>query len=208
MRSKSHLPRADAVRTLVGVERMKGIRSASRLDEPPAVLRGRTRRTAAGWRARPIAIFGRKWGTEPSRSIARRSDLCLRDYAGEVCLGNETLYFATHPFWSNLSVRADDCKRCWPDPVDGKEPNSRPLAAARRPSDSEVLAFMEEKRQMLRTERKRAGRDVLLRVAINHFGLSRKVALDIWNRAARDRKGGRPKNVKPGMDTSIVRRAK
>src|SRR5882757_5843794 len=119
-----------------------------------------------------------------------QSHLRLRDYRGDVCLGDSTLYFDTDPFWSNLSVRTDDCKRCWPVPAAVKEPGSRLLAAARRPSDSEVLAFMEEKRQALRTERKRAGRDVLLAAAKSYFGLSRKIALDIWNNAARDHKGG------------------
>jgi len=66
------------------------------------------------------------------------------------------------------------------------------LTSARRPSDGEVRAFIEEKRKALRAERKRAGRDVLLRAAMSHFGLSRKVALDVWNDAPRDRKGGRP----------------
>jgi hypothetical protein len=193
---------------MAGVARMKGIRAASSLNEPPVSLAAAPNELLHGWRAQRLAIFGCKWGKEPSRSITPRGDLRFRDYSGEVCLGNETLYFDTHPFWLNLSVRADDCKQCWPEPADGKEPASRPLAAARRPSDSEVLAFMEEKRQVLRTERKRAGRDVLLGAAMNHFGLSRKIALDIWSGAARDRKGGRPKNTKPETDRTIVGRAK
>ena len=49
------------------------------------------------------------------------------------------------------------------------------------PSDSDVRAFIEEKRHALRAERKGAGRDVLLRAAMNHFGLSRKIALSIWS---------------------------
>jgi hypothetical protein len=59
-----------------------------------------------------------------------------------------------------------------------------------------VLALIEKKRQEFRGESKKAGRDVLLRVAINHFGLSRKVVLAIWNSAPRDRKGGRPTKTK------------
>ena len=59
-----------------------------------------------------------------------------------------------------------------------------------------MLALIEEKRKALRAERKKSGRDVLLRAAMDHFGLSRKVALDIWNKAPRDRKGGRPKKTK------------
>jgi hypothetical protein len=82
------------------------------------------------------------------------------------------------------------------------------LTAARRPSDGEVLALIEEKRKAFRAERKRAGRDVLLRVAMNHFGLSRKVALDIWNSAPRDRKGGRPKKSRPGTDRPIIKRTR
>lgn len=195
-RSEPQLLRAGSVRTMAGVGRMKGIRAASSLDEPPVALVAAPDEVLRAWRTRRIALFGHKWGKEPSRSIARGSDLRLRDYRGEVCLGDGTLYFETHPFWSNLSVRADDCKRCWPAPAVGNEPGSRSLAAARRPSDREVLSFMEEKRQALRTERKRAGRDALLGAAMTHFGLSRKIALDIWNGTARDRKGGRPKNAK------------
>jgi hypothetical protein len=207
-RSGSQLLQADSVRTMAGIGRTKGIRPASNLNEPPLSPAAAPSELLHAWRARRIEIFGRKWGKEPSRSIPRRGDLRLRDYSGEVCLGGETLYFDSHPFWSNLSVRADDCRRCWPVPAAGKEPGSRSLAAARRPSDSEVLAFMEERRQALRAERKRAGRDVLLRAAMNHFGLPRKTALDIWNSAARDHKGGRPKNAKPGTDRSIARKAK
>lgn len=199
-RSESQLLRADGVRTLAGVERLKGIRPASSLDEPPLSLAAAPKELLHAWRARRIEVFGRKWGKRPSRSIPLRSDLRLRDYSGEVCLGAETLYFDTQPFWSNLSAKADDCRRCWPVSAEVKEPGSRSLTAGRRSSYSEVLAFMEEKRQALRAERKSAGRDVLLRAAMNHFALSRKIALDIWNSAARDHKGGRPKNAKPGTD--------
>ncbi len=207
-RSESQLLRADGIRTIAGVGRTKGIRAASGLDEPPVSLAAAPKELLQAWRVRRIAIFGGKWGKEPPGAIVRPSDLRLRDYRREVCLGDGPLYFDTDPFWSNLSVRAGDCKRCWPTPAAGKEPGSRPLAAARRASDSEVLAFMEEERQALRTERKRAGRDVLLRAAMNHFGLSRKIALDVWKSAARYHKGGRPKNVKPGTDRSIATRLK
>ena len=207
-RSESQLLRADGVRTLAGVERMKGIRPASSLDEPPLSLAAAPNELLHAWRAQRISIFGRKWGKDASRSIPRRGDLRLRDYSGEVWLGGETLYFHTHPFWSNLSVRADGCKRCWPMPAAENESGPRPVTAARRPSDSEVLDFMEGKQQALRTERKRAGRDVLLGAAMNHFGLSRKIALDIWNSVARDHKGGRPKSAKPGTDRPIVKRSR
>ena len=62
------------------------------------------------------------------------------------------------------------------------------------------MRALEEKQKALRAERKRAGRDVLLRAAMDHFGLSRKVALDIWNKAPRDRKGGRPRNARGSID--------
>ena len=62
-----------------------------------------------------------------------------------------------------------------------------------------MLALIEDKRKAFRAERKRAGRDVLLRAAMNHFGLSRKVALDIWNSASRDRKGGARRKQNLGL---------
>jgi hypothetical protein len=175
---------------------MKGIRSVSDVNQPPVSLAAAPNELLHDWRARRIRLVGRKWGKGPSRSIAARSDPHFRDYRGEVCLGNKALYFDTNPFWSNLSVRAEDCKRCWPAPAAEKKPGFRAVTVANRPSDSEVLAFMGEKRQALRAERKRAGRDVLLRAAMNHFGLSRKITLSIWNNTARDRKGGRPKTAK------------
>jgi hypothetical protein len=191
-RSESQVLRADGIRTVAGLRRLTGMRRASGRDEPPISLAAAPDELLQAWQARHIVLFGRKWGKEPSRLILRISDLGLRDHRGEVCLGDRTLYFATRPFWSNLSVRADDCKRCWPEPATRTLPTSRPSVSARRPSDGEVRAFIEERRKALRAERKRAGRDVLLRAAMSHFSLSRKVALDIWNGVPRDRKGGRP----------------
>jgi hypothetical protein len=195
-RNESKVSRAGSLRTAAGLLRMTGIRPLSVPEDPPVTLTAAPDELVQAWQGRRIALYGRAWGKGPSRSIPGRGDLCLRDYRGEVCLGERTLYFDTRPFWSSLSVRADDCKRCWPAPVDRRASTSRRLTAARRPSVGEVLAFIEEKRKTLRAERKRAGRDVLLRVAMDHFGLSRKVALDIWNSAPRDRKGGRPKKAK------------
>ena len=120
-RSESQLLRADGARTLAGVERTKGIRPASGWTSLRCPLQQRPMNCCTLGGLGVFGIFGRKWGNEPSRSIARRSDLRLRDYSGEVCLGDSTLYFDTNPFWSNLSVRADDCKRCWPAPAAEKE---------------------------------------------------------------------------------------
>jgi len=52
---------------------------------------------------------------------------------------------------------------------------------------------MEDQRKTLRAEGKKAGREELLKAVMLRFRLQRKVALDIWNRAPHDRKGGRPK---------------
>jgi hypothetical protein len=207
-RSESKALRAGSLRTVAGLLRMTGIRPLSVPEEPPVTLAAAPDELVQAWRARRIALYGRARGKGPSRSIPGRGDLCFRDYRGEVCLGDRTLYFDTRPFWSSLSVRADDCRRCWPTPVSQTARASRPLTAARRPTDGEVLALIEEKRKALRAERRRAGRDVLLRAAMNHFGLSRKVILDIWNSAPRDRKGGRPKKARPGTDRSIVKRVR
>jgi len=207
-RSESKVLRAASLRTVASLLRMTGIRPLSVPEEPPVTLAAAPDELVQAWQARRIALYGRARGKGPSRSIPGRGDLCLRDYRGEVCLGDRTLYFDARPFWSSLSVRTDDCRRCWPAPVDQRTRTSRPLTVARRPSDGEVLALIEGKRKALRAERRRAGRDVLLRAAMNHFGLSRKVVLDIWNSAPRDRKGGRPKKARPGTDRPIVKRAR
>ena len=207
-RSEPKVLRAGSLRTAASLLRMTGIRPLSVPEESPVTLAAAPDELVRAWRARRIALYGRARGKGPSRSIPGRGDLRFRDHRGEVCLGDRTLYFDTRPFWSSLSVRADDCRRCWPAPVGQTARTARPLPAARRPSDGEVLALIEEKQKALRAERKRAGRDVLLRAAMNHFGLSRKVALDIWNSAPRDRKGGRPKKAKPGTDRPIVKRVR
>jgi hypothetical protein len=207
-RSESKVLRAGSLRTAASLLRMTGIRSLSVPDEPPVTLTAAPDELVQAWRARRIALYGRALGKGPSRSIPGRGGLCLRDYRGEVCLGDRTLYFDTRQFWSSLSVRADDCRRCWPTPVGQTARTSRPLTAARRPSDGEVLALIEEKRKAFRAERKRAGRDVLLRAAMSHFSLSRKVALDIWNGVPRDRKGGRPTKDEPDPRRSIAKRVK
>ena len=207
-RSESKVLRAGSLRTTASLLRMTGIRSLSGPEEPSVTLAAAPDELVRAWQARRIALYGRARGKGPSRSIPGRGDLRLRDYRGELCLCDRTLYFDTRPFWSSLSVRADDCRRCWPALADRRTRTARPLTAACRPSDGEVLALIEEKRKAFRADRKRAGRDVLLRAAMNHFGLSRKVVLDIWNSTPRDRKGGRPKKARPGTDRPIVKRVR
>jgi len=166
------------------------------MEELPVTLAAAPDEVRQAWQVRRIALYGRERGKGSSKPIRRRVDLCLRDHHGEVCLGERTLYFDTRPYWSSLSVRADDCKRHWPAPVNQTGPTQRRFTAARQPSNGEVLAMIEKMRKALRAERKRAGRDVLLRAAMDHFGLPRKIALDIWKSAPRDRKGGRPRKTK------------
>ena len=191
-RSESKVLRATNVRTFASVLRMTGVKSLSDSDEPPMAVALAPDELVRAWQARRITLYGRELGKGPSRSIPRGANLCLRDYRGEICLGDRTLYFDTRPYWSSLAVQASDCKHHWLPPVIQATRSVRKLATA-RPSHAEVLALIEEKQKALRGERKRAGRDVLLRAAMNHFGMSRKVALEIWNSAPRDRKGGRPK---------------
>jgi hypothetical protein len=195
-RSESQVLRAASLRTIASLRRMTGIKPLSVHGEPPVILAVAPDELLRAWQARRITLYGRERGKGTSRSIPRRGDRCLRDHRGEVCLGDTTLYFDTRPFWSNLSVRADDCRRCWPAPIHQTPRTSRRLTAACHPSDGEVLALFEERRKAFRAEHKKAGRDVLLRAAMNHFGLSRKVVLEIWNSAPRDRKGGRPKKAR------------
>jgi hypothetical protein len=177
---------------------MTRVKPISALEEPLVTLAAAPDELTQAWQARRIDLYGRERGKGSSRPIRRRVDLCLRDHHGDVCLGDKTLYFDVRPFWSSVSARADDCKRCWPGPVDQAARTQRRFAATRQPSNGEVLAMIEETRKALRAERKRAGRDVLLRAAMDHFGLPRKIALDIWKSVPRDRKGGRPRKTKTG----------
>jgi hypothetical protein len=196
-RSESKALQAGHLKTVASFLRMTGLGPASSSEEPPVPLAAAVDELVRAWQARRIALFGREGGKGPARAIPGRNDLGFRDYRGEVCLGEKTLYFDTRPFWMTLSVQADDCKGHWLalEAVNHVGQISR-SASARRPRDAEVLALFEEKRRMFRAEGKRAGRDLLLNAAMTRFGLSRKVALEIWNNAPHDRKGGRPKKPK------------
>ena len=193
-RSEARTLQAGGLRTVAGFLRMARLRPATSPDESPVMSAAAIDELMRAWQARRVAIFGRAGGKGPARSIAGRKDLGLRDYRGEVCLGEKSLYIDTRPFWTNLSAQADDCNRQWPAPKPADQISRS--KAVRQPRDAEVLALIEEERNMLRVEGKRAGRDVLLNVAMKHFGLSRKVVLDIWNNAPHDRKGGRPRKQK------------
>ena len=195
-RNEAQVLRAASLRVMSSLRRVTAITSGSSPEESPVSFAAAPDELIRAWQTRRISLHGRKWAGEPSQLIPNRSSLRLRDRGGQTCLGEDTLYFETHPYWSDLWVRVEDCKRCWPGVDRQRVATSRSSLAARRPSDSEVRAFIEEKREALRAERKRAGRDVLLRAAENHFGLSHKGALGIWNSVPRDRKGGRPKNAK------------
>ncbi len=193
MRNESKALQADSVRTIAGLRRIAGIKSVSGPEVPPVTLTAAPGELVRAWQGRRIALYGRASGKGASRSIPGGRDLSLRDFEGEVCLGEKTLYFGTRPFWTNLSVRYDDCMRCWP--VMPVVPAIQGLTTMRRPSEGKVRTFIEEKRKALRGERKRAGRDVLLRAAMSQFGLPRKVLLELWNRTPRDHKGGRPRKT-------------
>jgi len=192
-RSDQAVIRANGLRTLASLRRLTWGVPPPGHAEPPISPSAATHELIRAWRARRVAIHGREGGTGSSRPVPPRNDRHLRDYRGEACLGLKTLYFNSHPFWAGLMLQADDCRRCWPAPVRPVVRTPRKSPAARAPTAAEVLASIEENRRALRAERKRAGRDVLLKAAMDHFGLSRKVALEIWNSAPRDRKGGRPK---------------
>ncbi len=196
-RSESQVLRAAGLRTIIAVLRLAGLRSLSNPEEPPVALSVAPDELTRAWQTRRIALYGRGWGKGPSRSIGSRDHLSLRDHQSEVCLGDRTLYFGMRPFWSGLSVRADDCRRRWPSPDQQTPRTSRRSKPAYHPSDREVLALIDQKRKEFRAEGMKAGRDVLLSMAMKHFGLSRKVVLAIWNSAPRNRKGGRPAKAKP-----------
>jgi len=195
-RSESQVLRATGARSLANIAYVTGLRPVSDPRKPPVSAAAAPDELQQAWTAGRITIFGREWGRGPSRSVSNCSVLRIQDHRAGVCIGNSSLYRGTSRFWSNLCVRADDCKRCWPAPYEQAVPTSRSLTGGSIPSDNDVLAFFEEKRKSLRAERKRAGRDVLLRAAMDQFGLSHKVVLDIWNNLPHDRKGGRPKKAK------------
>lgn len=184
---------ASRLRTLASLRRVAWGVPPPAYAEPPISPSAAPHELVRAWRARRVAIHGREGGAGASRPVPPRDDRYLRDYRGEACLGLKTLYFNSHPFWAGLTVQSDDCRRSWPAPIPPVSRTSRKSATAPAPTAADVLASIEENRRALRAERKRAGRDVLLKAAMDRFGLSRKVALEIWNSAPRDRKGGRPK---------------
>src|SRR5262249_5967396 len=196
-RSDAHVLQAGKARTLSHVARM-ALRPTSHTKEPPTSARAAVDELQRAWQARRIAISGRVEGRGPSQSVPIGPDFQIQDPHGAVCIGDGSLYRDVGRFWSDLWVRADDFKRCWSAPSGQGETNSRPSRSAGCLPDRDVLAFIEDRRKTLRAEGKKAGREELLKAVMLRFRLQRKVALDIWNRAPHDRKGGRPKTNKIG----------
>jgi len=196
-RSDAQVLRAGKARTLSQVARM-ALRPTLHTKDPPTSARAAVDELQRAWQARRIAISGRLDGGGPSQSVPIGADRRIQDHHGEVCIGDDSLYRGLGRSWSDLWVRADDFKRCWSAPSGQGETNSTTSRSAGCPSDGDVLAFMEDRRKTLRAEGKKAGREELLKAVMLRFRLQRKVALDIWNRAPHDRKGGRPKTNKIG----------
>lgn len=149
-RSESQVLRAARLRTIAAVRRLTGLRSLSNPEEPPVTVASAPDELTQAWQARRIALYGREWGKGSSKSIRSGGGICLRDHQSEVCLGDSSLYFSTRPFWSGLSVRADDCRRCWSSPDYRAPRTSRRSKTARHPSDREVLALIEQKQKEFR----------------------------------------------------------
>jgi len=191
-RSDAQVLRAGKACTLSHVARMV-LRPTSHTKDPPRSARAAVDELHRAWQARRIIISGRVEGRGPSQSVPIGADFRIQDHRGEVCIGDDSLYRGVGRFWSDLWVCADDFKRCWSAPSGQGETNSTPSRSAGCPSDNEILAFMEDQRKTLRAEGKKAGREELLKAVMLRFRLPRKFALDIWNRAPHDRKGGRPK---------------
>lgn len=194
-RSEAQVVRAGRARTLSQVERL-ALPPSSQGADPPASATAAVEALRQAWQGRRIGVAGRLGGRAAAAPVPVAADLRFQDHRGEVCLGEDGLYRGAGRFWSDLWVRAEVCKRCW---------SGGPQAAAgvpaaprhrRPPPDGEVVRFMQDRRNALRAAGRKAGREELLKEAMLRFGLQRKVALDIWNRAPHDRKGGRPKRAR------------
>lgn len=202
-RSDADVKRACMASTLAHVGRMAW-RPTSHTKDAPASARAAVDELQRAWHARRITITGRADGRGPSGSVPAGAGFHIQDHRGGVCIGDSRLYRGVTQCWSDLWVRADVCKRCWPASSEQGATKSTPLQVAGFPSDADVFAFIEDRRRVFRAEGKKAGREVLLKAVMLRFRLQRKVALDIWNRAPHDRKGGRPKN---GQNARFNRRS-
>jgi hypothetical protein len=191
-RSDTQTLRAGRASTLAQTLRM-ALGPTSHTKEPPASAKTAVDELHRGWQAGHIAISGRLHGKGPSRSVPIGTHLHIQDHRRVVCIGDASLYRGTSRFWSDLWVRADDCRRCWPAPPEQKAASSTPSHSAGFPSDDAVFAFLKDRRRAFRAEGKKAGREELIKAVMLRFRLQRKAALEIWNRAPHDRKGGRPK---------------
>jgi len=202
-RSDAQVLRAGKASRLADVARM-ALRPKLSAKAPPISSRASVDELQKAWRARRITISGRAGGRGPSGSVPVGADLRIQDHRGEVCIGDASLYRGASRFWSDLWVRADDCKHCWSASPEEGETSPALTPSAGFPSDAAVFAFMEDRRKAFRAEGKKEGREELLKAVKLRFRLQRKVALDIWNRAPHDRKGGRPKTAKLARDLPVA----
>lgn len=115
-RSDDAVERAARAKLVRSLEQLvPGLRPRSTTDDPPVTLAAAPAELLRTARARRITIYGRR-GPDGPRPIAIGPEFRLSDRGGRISLGDEQMHRVGH-VWIDLSVRADECKACWPPPA-------------------------------------------------------------------------------------------
>jgi hypothetical protein len=86
-------------------------------DLPPVSLAAAPDELLRAARARRITIQGRLRGVGERERVLVQLDDRLRDHKGAPCIGGADVYRGGR-FWSDFSIRSDECIGQWPRPVE------------------------------------------------------------------------------------------
>jgi hypothetical protein len=100
---------------------------------PPVSLAAAPDELLRAARARRITIQGRLRGVGELERVLVQLDDRLHDHKGAPCIGGADVYRGGR-FWSDFSIRSDECIGQWPPPVQAPHVNSAEVEAESAPA--------------------------------------------------------------------------
>jgi hypothetical protein len=139
--------RAASVRGIQGLQGLR-LRPTSRGDGPPVSLSAAPADLLRAARLGRLMIHGRQGVTSELQTVPVRYEdrAILNDLRGQLCFGDEKMQRAGQ-LWLDLSVRADECRRQWPErlsisgqPDDGDKQDVASGGMGARSADSDSVS--------------------------------------------------------------------
>ena len=172
-RDESRVERASSLRSIASLQRASGLPPVSTGDGPPISLAAAPAELLRAARRRRVTVMGRL-GQDEATPVPIRQDTRLWDHGGRPCLGDETMRRAGG-LWSELWIRADECKACWPPPNGRREalavPSLRSASLSPKPTSAAMEAWYRLRMEGHDPQQPPPSREDDLKAAERHFGI-------------------------------------